>query len=310
MAMLLVFLLVFSSFLPINPLCANDDAKTAVKSEVKVLRFGRIPFLDPRKMVKDHEPLMQYLKKTLKLDDCRLVLAPNYEKLTEFLKNGKVDIAWHGTLAYPHAFNAGAGKAVLRPVRYGADNYKGIIIARTDSPINSVKDLKGKSFAYTDPESASGYYYPRITMLKNGLDPDTDLGTTKYVRKHDNILYAILFKRFDAGAVYDDAREHLKNKAERDQLKIIARTPPISNEPIMVSNDLPKDFVEDFVNTMLALKKEDSSQSIILEATGKTEGFIRASDKDYEELRNDMKIYEEFLNKKSGESKEVTLPKK
>lgn len=258
----------------------------------EILNVGRIPFLDPRKMVQDHEPLMKYLKEKLGLKECRLVLAPNYEELTEFLRQGKIDVAWHGTLAYPEARRKEAGTVVLRPKRYGADSYGGIVIARVDSGIEAIADLKGKSFAYTDRESASGFYYPRLMMMKSGIDPDRDLSKTQELRKHDNILYAVLYKRFDAGAVYDDAREHMKTDKEREQLKIVARTERIPNEPLMARKGLHARLRDRFVEAMLALGSGGPDEAAIMKATGNVEGFVKATDDDYAVLFKDMESYD------------------
>ncbi len=268
------------------------QATATAAAPLEVLNVGRIPFLDPRKMVQDHEPLMKYLKHKLGLRECRLVLAPNYEELTEFLKQGKIDIAWHGTLAYPEARRKAAGRVILRPKRYGTDSYGGIIIARADSGIATVADLKGKSFAYTDRESASGYYYPRLMMMQNGVDPDADLSKTQELRKHDNILYAVLYKRFDAGAVYDDAREHLKTDKERGELKVVAKTALIPNEPLMARAGLSETFVARFVDAMTALGKGSSDEILIMKSAGNVEGFVKASDDDYAGLFRDMEAYD------------------
>lgn len=291
--LLLLFATITLLCLPLQVLAQTD--KPAAQETLKVLKFGRIPYLDPRKMVKDHEPLMEYLKEKLGVEEARLILAPNYEKLTEFLLEGKVDVAWHGTLAYPEAYHKGAGRAVLQPTRYGSSSYAGMIITRADSSIESLKDLKGKSFAYTDPESASGYYYPRLLMLQNGIHPDKDLSMTKNVRKHDNVLYAVLFKRFDAGAVYDDAREHLKNDEERNQLKSVARTADIQNEPLMVRKNLSAELADRFVDAMLTLDPAKPEMKKILDILGNVNGFRQVTDDDYKQLRADMEEYQRLL---------------
>ncbi|MEZ7892643.1 MAG: phosphate/phosphite/phosphonate ABC transporter substrate-binding protein [Candidatus Wallbacteria bacterium] len=251
---------------------------------IEVIRLGRIPYLDARKMVKDHEKLCEYLKKELGVKDVKLVLTPNYDELNNFLKDKKIEIAWHGTLAYPKARQIADVKAVLMPIRFAKKSYRGQIVVRADSGIDKISDLKGKSFAFTDKKSASGYFFPKILMIENGLNPDKDLSKVEYIKKHDNILYNILYKKFDAGAVYDNALELLKTDAERSQIKILSKTAEILNEPIVVRGDLPKDMIDKIVNAFAKLKKNDPQLGGIIENLGNVESFEKVTDNDYSEI--------------------------
>jgi len=266
-------------------------AQAPATTEIKVLKVGRIPYLDPRKMVNDHEKFLKYLKEELKLDDVRLVLTPNYDELNKFLKEGQIDIAWHGTLNYPKARQLTGAKVILMPKRFNKKSYRGIMVVRADSNINTIADLKGKSFAYVDKKSASGYFFQKILMLENKIDPDKDLTKIEYMKKHDNILYSVLYKKFDVGAVYDDARELIKNPEQRAQLKILATTAEILNEPIMVRNGLDEEFVKKITAAFLKLEKSDPVSAKIIETLGNVDSFVPATDKDYDEI---VKLSEKY----------------
>lgn len=259
------------------------------------LRVGRIPYLDPRKMVKDHEKLMEYLKKELGVSAARLVLTPNYDELNKFLKDGKIDIAWHGTINYPLARQTTGAKTILMPTRFKKKSYRGMIVVRADSGINTIKDLKGKSFAFTDKKSASGYLFPLILMMENGIDPEKDLSRIDYLKKHDNILYNVLYKKFDAGTVYDDARELLKNDAERAQLKVLATTADILNEPIMVRGNLPAETIEKIRAAFLKLRKDNPETAPVIELLGNVETFEKASDSDYDNIVSLVEKYKSLF---------------
>ncbi len=282
---------------------------------ITVLKVGRIPYLDPRKMVKNYEKMMEYLKSELRLKEVRLVLTPDYNTLTQFLKEGKIDVAWHGTFAYPKARETTGAKAVLTPIWSGKNSYCGIIVARADSGIEKLSDLKGKSFAYTDKKSASGYFLPTIFLLENNIDPEKDFSKVDYLKKHDNILYNVLYKKFDAGAVYDKAFQLLKNDEERSRLKIVARTPEIYNEPIMVRKDLPDEFTARLKKAFLKLKSSDTETAEILKDIGNIDGFTESSDADYESVVKMVEKYRavfeeataEVTVKNGGGSAEITV---
>lgn len=274
---------------------------------IKVLKLGRIPYLDPRKMVNDHQKILQYLKKELGIEDARLVLTPNYDELNKFLKEGQIDIAWHGTLNYPQARMTTGAKTILMPKRFNKTSYGGIIVVRSDSNINTVADLKGKSFAYVDKKSASGYFFPKMLMLENKIDPDKDISRVEYMKKHDNILYSVLYKKFDAGAVYDDARELLKTDEQRAQIKILAKTAEILNEPIMVRSGLSPEFEKKIVDAFLKLNKDNPETAHVIENLGNVESFVVAADKDYDEIVTLTQKYRKIFEEEPHESKEVKL---
>ncbi len=274
---------------------------------IKVLKVGRIPYLDPRKMVNDHQKILQYLKKELGIEDARLVLTPNYDELNKFLKEGQIDIAWHGTLNYPQARMTTGAKTILMPKRFNKTSYQGMIVVRSDSNINTIADLKGKSFAFVDKKSASGYFFPKMLMLENNIDPDKDISRVEYMKKHDNILYNVLYKKFDAGAVYDDARELLKNDEQRAQIKILAKTAEILNEPIMVRSGLDPEFEKKIVDAFLKLNKDNPETANVIEHLGNVESFVVAADKDYDEIVTLTQKYQKIFEEESHDTKEVKI---
>lgn len=280
----IILFVIFSNliiFSIVNFIYATDDVKLKSKS---ILRIGRIPYLDPRKVIKNYEPLMEYLKEELNINDVRLVLAPDYDSLTKFLKDDLIDIAWHSTISYPKAYKEAHAHAILTPLWSGKKKYSGVIVTRSDSNINSISDLKGKSFAFNIKSSTSGYFLPMILLIENGIDPNKDFIKVEYIKKHDNILYNVLYKKFDAGAVYNQALNLLSDN-EQKQLKVIAKTIEIFNEPIMVKCNISDDLVIKIKNAFLKLNNNDDIKyKKILQSIGNLEGFALVSDEDYKEV--------------------------
>ncbi len=297
-----VFINILLGILFISEVCELRAQGNDSTSSIEVLRIGRIPYLEPRKMVGDHQKFLEYFKNELGVKEVKLILTPNYDELNKFLKEGKIDIAWHGTLNYPKARLANSGKVIAMPVRFKKKSYSGIILVRTDSNINKLTDLKGKSFAFVDKKSASGYFFPKMMFLEAGINPDTDFTRIDYLKKHDNIIYNILYKKVDAGTVYDDAREILKTDAERAQLKILCKTADILNEPLLVRNGLPDELVKKITAAFLKLKKDDPKTAPILEHLGNVESFVSASDKDYDEFVKMVEKHQALFDEQSAET--------
>lgn len=271
----------------------------AAQKKPAVLRFGRIPFLNSRDMVAGHEKLMAYLQRELGVSSVRLVLTPDYDELTRFMKEGKIDVGWFGTLNYPQAREQSGCEAILKVKRFGSASYRGIIVTRKDSGIQTLQDLKGRSFAFTEPSSASGYFYPRVMLMSAGVDPDKDL-KAQCIKGHDKVVYNVFLGKFDAGAVYDDAREKLASPEQRESVAVLARTRDIPSEPIVVRKGLSPPLVRKLKAALLKLKASDPEGKAILDKTGNVQGFVEASDADYDPVREDLRLHEKLSGGKAA----------
>lgn len=217
--------------------------------EERIFYLGRIPFLTATEVVKRIDPLLDDLARRLGYDRVVMVLAPNYQGVLDLLLDGKVDAAWFGTEAYMDARRRKLPiEALVVPSRRGRTWYEGNVIARSDSGLLAVSDLKGKKVAFVDPKSSSGWAAPRRLLEDAGVRVPADLltrrpGEADFLSKHDNVVHAVYFGSFDAGAVYAGA---IEDTFERDQAKILemvvlARTGRIPNEPIVVPVNLPEE---------------------------------------------------------------------
>ncbi|MBF0502139.1 MAG: phosphate/phosphite/phosphonate ABC transporter substrate-binding protein [Candidatus Riflebacteria bacterium] len=261
-----------------------------------VLRVGRVPFSNSSEMFRQHEGFMKYLKDELGVKEARLVTASNYEGILGKLERGEIDIGWLATLAYVDNKAKYKLKPLVKPVRFQSTSYRGIIIARGDSGIKNLSDLKGKKFAWVEKESASGYSFPKALLYEAGIDPDKDFAESAFLTKHDAVVYNVLLGKYDAGACYDDARKTLKDQEKINELTIIATTQDISNEPIVCRDDLPADLVEKVKAALLKLSYENPVHRTILENLTEVQGFVPAADSDYEYVRKMNDLLKTHLN--------------
>ncbi|HNW34821.1 MAG TPA: phosphate/phosphite/phosphonate ABC transporter substrate-binding protein, partial [Candidatus Ozemobacteraceae bacterium] len=194
----------------------GTDAATGTTASVggaykdTILKLGRIPFTNATEMVKKHEGLLNYLRTELGVKETRLVLASDYKGIIDKLARGEIDIGWLGTTSYVEAMadpkQKSAMRLLVKPRRFKTTSYRGIIIARQDSGIRSLKDLKGKKVAWVEKDSASGYLFPKALLLEAGVNPDKDFAEAGFLGKHDAVVLNVLLGKYDAGACYDDAR--------------------------------------------------------------------------------------------------------
>lgn len=84
--------------------------------------------------------------------------------------------------------------------------YKAEFLTKTNSGINSLADLKGKTFCFVDPNSTSGYIVPNIILKANGIDPAKDFKNVINAGGHDKVAIAVYKGDCDAGVTFVDTR--------------------------------------------------------------------------------------------------------
>lgn len=223
--------------------------------------LGRIPYFTATEVVRGADGLLKRLATGLGYDRVAMVLAPDYEGVRDLLLDRKVDAAWLGTEVFRDARARGQPlEALVVPARYGRTWYEGVIVARADSGIAGLKDLRGKRVAFVDRFSSSGYVAPKALLEKAGIQVPGDLATRvpgepDFLSRHDNVVNAVYFGRADAGAVYQGAvaDTFARDPARAVELVEIARTGRIVNEPVVVRADLPAETKKRIADAFLGL---------------------------------------------------------
>jgi phosphonate transport system substrate-binding protein len=206
------------------------------------LRFG-VGLFQPDREKNDatYRPLAQYLSQKLgRAVELRTV--DTWEGLAKSLANGETDLALMGPWGYVLA-NHVAGAQVVSTIEYdGKPEYFAIIVTHPDSGIKTMADLKGKTFAFGDKGSTSGYLIPLHHFMTQGIDPDKYFSKVLYT-KHQAIETQVAAGQLDAGADYNRNRNAMIEqgliKAERS--KIIWQSAPLPNDAFAVSKALHQD---------------------------------------------------------------------
>ena len=174
------------------------------KTELKIGAVAYAP-----KVVTIWEGMKEYL------DDRGLrteyVLYSSYPALVEALVAGHIDIAWNTPLAYLQARERLGGQCLVLGMRDSDLSFTTVFIARTDSPIHSLSDLKGKRFALASRDSSHAAILPVHFLRQGGLDPEKDLKLVRYdtdIGKHgdtgtseQDVVRAVTEGSADAGAI-------------------------------------------------------------------------------------------------------------
>ena len=259
----LVFLLILPQFSTSSTVLANDS---------KVLVFGRV-FDDPVRAIRDRQEFVDYLARKLGpvgVTEGKILVVEKMNGLARALREGKVDL-YHDSVVPTLVLSKRAGSIpILRQWKYGEADYKGLIVVKKDSGINSLADLKGKVIAFEEPHSTSATVLPRMLLEEKRfklmqiktpgpVKPDT-IG---YVYGSDgNSVNVLMTGRADAATTIHREFDRLKPEI-RDSLKVLDTTVTVPRNLVAVRKDLDPKLLKELKEILLAMDKDSEGQGVL-----------------------------------------------
>jgi phosphonate transport system substrate-binding protein len=215
-------------------------------------------------------------------------VATEYAGVIEALSSDppEAQMASLATFAYVLAADRGVAEAALVSVRFGSPTYNGQIIARADSGIRNVAQLRGKTFARPDPLSTSGWIIPMLTMRAAGIDPESDLEEIVDAGSHDAVVAAVYNGDVDAGATYVDARSRIEKEHPdvMEKVMVVEVTEDIPNDGVQFSPTVPRDLRERIVEALLRIAQTEKGKEA-LKTAYQWSGLERHDDSFYDPFR-------------------------
>lgn len=244
------------------------------------LVLGIHPYKSPAKLIKAYTPLAEYLSRKIGVP-VQITIAKNYQAHIDAIGSDRLDIAYMGPASYVKLVDRYGKKPLLvRQAIHGKPTFQGKIITRKESPLRSLSQLKGRSFAFGDPNSTMSHLIPRYMLWKAGVSANK-LKRYKFLGSHDNVALAVLAGDYDAGAV----KEAVFYKYEGRGLKVLKSTPVFSEHVFVTSKILDPETVEKLRKAFLALDKDPIGQQIMSSIKPGITAMHPVEDKNYNNLR-------------------------
>jgi phosphonate transport system substrate-binding protein len=245
------------------------------------------PSQKPTNLIEAGEEFVQVLAKLTGVP-FRVTVASDYAAVIEALRNRTADLAFVHPGGYVLASREAKAMIVAKNVWHGKSTFTSRIYVRKDSGVKQLEDLRGKTIAFVDPASSSGYIYPMVLLIQRGLvknrDPKTFFREVVFSGAHDASMRALLNGHVDAIASFDLAREqYLKDPAERERLVWIAETPPIPEAGIAARDGLDAALVAKIRAALLQIRGPAYAE--LLKRLYEIDGFEAADDRDYDPVR-------------------------
>jgi len=246
------------------------------------LRVSMIPTTDPGKATREMQPLVDHLARSTG-GEVQMTIPTNYAAVVEALVNDQVDIAHLGGFTYVQASKRAGVKPLVQRER--DREFHSLFITQAGSPIKSLADLKGRSFAFGDVNSTSGHLMPEYFMRRNGVDREV-IAKAIYTGGHDATLLAVANGKVDAGALDEAVFQRMTSQGKIDPAKVPVfwTTPPFFDYVWVARKGLDARKADAVRDSFLALDRADPQRRAILEALSASK-YVPARDADYAALR-------------------------
>jgi phosphonate transport system substrate-binding protein len=169
----------------------------------------------------------------------------------------------------------------------GSLGYRSCLIAHSDADIFSPEDIGGKSFAFNDPNSTSGYLVPMTFFLTEmGIDPKTYFSKLTFSGSHEASIIAVANKKVDVASTNLPDMQQLvrENKVPRASLRVIWVSKLIPNDPVVVRKDLPAGLRQAIQDSFVSMKVRQPQ--VFVQGGAFFGGFVQADDSKYQIVRD------------------------
>ena len=245
--------------------------------------FGFITRYNPRIMYEEYQPIMDYLTAETPYH-FEIRLGKTYQDAVNFLREGIVQIASFGPVTYLEARQGFGAIPILKPIsKTGKPFYRSLIVVRKESDIQTLEDLKGRTFAFASVHSTSGNLIPRYNLARAGITLQ-DLASYINLKHHDSVAKAVLSGKYDAGAVKDIIAYKYLPKG----LRILHTSEPIPSVPLVVRPDCDPQLIQAVKNALLKIDISNPKYQNLVSTWNREfqYGFVETSDDDYSQVRN------------------------
>lgn len=256
-------------------------------AQPRALTIGLIPAEDSQAMIESSRQVLDALQQQLGMP-VKPFVATDYNGVIEALRAKKLDVAYLGPFSYVLASSVAEVEAFSVAVtkKTGQSAYRSVILARKDSGLRSVAELKGRNFAFVDPSSASGHLFPKAGLQQTGLDPDAYFGRVVFSGSHDASILAVANRKVDAAAVADRIFNSAvaKGTVKQDDFVVLWSSRPIPESPMVWRKDLDPALKEKLAKALANLKDVKWGDQGVLN------GFQPTSDAAYDVVRDTAKV--------------------
>src|ERR671919_529338 len=255
----------------------------------KELTFALLSTENAAEITRRWGPIIAQLEKDLRVR-VKHVTATDYRGTIEALKFKKAEIGHLGPKSYVEAATnnyANVDTVAQLQLANGSLGYRSCLIVHGDSDMFSPEDIAGKTFAFNDPNSTSGYLVPSaFFLMEMGVDPRKHFGKVTFSGSHEASILAVANKKVDVASTNlpDLTQLTREGKVPRGALRVIWVSKLIPNDPIVVRKDLPASLRAAMQESLVSMKAR--APEAFAQGGQFFSGFVKADDTKYQGIRD------------------------
>jgi len=269
---------------------AANDAASSTAAEgtedtatTEVLTFVSVPAASAKAQEKTQQAMVDYLAEQLGRK-VQLKIVKDYEATIEMLATGEAQMGILGPFSYVKAKQRNPQIEPVAASIYEATQrpwYTSVIVAQSESGIQTLDDLKGKRFGFVDPSSTSGFLVPSYAFKQAGLVPETDFAEVVYIGTHDQSLIDLAAGKVDAVSVEKSATDRAEGEGvlQEGDYVTIWESDPIPESPFVINGDFPSELVDTLKSALI------NSEGLTNDSGVSASGYTSVTDSDYELIR-------------------------
>lgn len=267
-----------------SPLPTDAD-----QSDLTRLDLAVGSFLTPEQGYGYYRQLIDFLGEQLEME-ITVVDPGNYKKLNQLLETGQVDVAFVCSGPYVEGHDQFGLMLLAAPVVHGKPVYFSNLIVPARSSARTLEDLRGKTFAFTDPQSNSGSLAPKTELARMGFSPEDFFESHTYTYAHDRSIHAVAERLVDGAAVDSLIWDYMAGSEPglSDRVRVIEQYGPYGIPPVVASPHLAPKIREKFRQLLLDTHKHPRGRQIL--QAMHVDRFEPIEDMAYQSIRQQLSL--------------------
>jgi phosphonate transport system substrate-binding protein len=269
------------------------------RDEYPTFRYGVQSVETQSAATSRYEKFGEYVQERLGVE-LDLYLASEYAGVIQAIASGQIEVMDMGASGYAAAWletNGGVEPLVVPQEEDGSIGYYSVMFVRADSDFQTIEDTEGASFAWADPNSASGYLFPLVSLRGMDIEPEEHFGSVVFSGGHEQSIIGVLDGAYDVAVTWtNDIEEHTRGGIhmmlergvlDADDIRIIWVSDLIPNPVIAIRSDVPQPMKDELREMFLNLH-EDAPEVFAEVARGNSPGYVEV-DHDVYQIAIDLR---------------------
>lgn len=253
-------------------------------SESAQLKVAVAAIISPKETFVYYRQLLDYIGEKLNRE-IEFIQRKTYGEINDLLARGRIDLAFICSGPYVVGKEKYGFELLATPEVQNSHFYRSYLIVNRKSPFKRLEDLRGRVFAFTDPDSNTGKLVPTFWLSQRGERPETFFSKTIYTYSHDNAILAVAKELVDGAAVDGLIWEyyHQKSPIFTSKTKIIKKSDPYGIPPIVASKSLTLESKRLIRRELFAMHQDPRGRKILKELL--IDRFVSPHDQWYDSIR-------------------------